>query len=733
MQSDFMAHDGPKPDVGQLIAEFQKCAPLNGTSLLRTDQIRFCRWANQSADGRKRGTDDAPAFPFDGASDTRPMLADRIINERVAILTTSFWRAMFRPKAADDEAGQYAVALADHFVNSVLTAELVREVELAAQYREHYGWFVLHPTWEQKVRLKSQMVTLGDLAVIGQKLAPAFPDNPLLPQLAEAVRSVGLDGDLDKLLVTTVQLIYREFSRGQLGGADMDAEIPPLRDATVKRALRELRDRGKAEVPVPYLAANRPMIRALRPWDEVFVPGDTTSLQEARVIYQREWVTEAELRARVNDREYDKAWVEEAVKQRGKSVTAFWSLPEGVGGSALTGVTAVNQTVTQGLPIEHNYIELLHCVRRTVNEDGVPGVWLTTVHPALRDKYARNELLEYPHGEYPYVEGAREFWCRCFTSSRGVPEVVHTWQNELKGLRDAMIDRTSMTVMPPINEYHTPLGTKYRFGPGVRNTVVQGKEPAFMQMPSGQGMVECLEAMDRLDASVDNYFGLLSEKVPGARTQALQAMMVQGWMLSWSAALQQMVGLAQCYMPDAEFARVTGAPAGWLDSNRDRLGVLAVDLHFDVRELDAELVAAKMELIGTKVLPGDAAGIISRAKLTEMQMRAIDPRWAKELIVSTGEASQKLYNDVKNELAQMFLGNEPQYVENDPTAQAKLQYAQGIIAANPNYQQALAQGGRFAELVQNYVKNLSFSITQQQNQQIGRIGVAPTTKPGGMQ
>ena len=724
MQSDKMAHSGAKPDVAYLITEFQKCAPINGVSLLRTDQVRFCKWAGQTTDGRKRDTKDAPAFPFDGASDTRVMLADQIINERVAILTTSFWRGMFRPKAAETEASQYAVRLADHFVNSELTAELIREVELAAQYREHYGWFVVHTSWEQKVRLKKQEVSLADLAAVGLKLQEAYPDNPLFSQLPAAIRAYG-SSSLDELLLQTVQTIYRLFAREHLGGADMDADIPELRKDTLAKALRELRDEGEAEVPVPYLCRNRPMLRVLRPWDEVFVPGDTTSLQEARVIYQREWVTEAELRARVNDREYDKAWVEEAVKQKGKSVTAFWSLPEGTGGSALTGTTAVNQTITQGLPIEHNYIELLHCVRRTVDADGVPGVWLTTVHPGLRDTWAVNELLEYPHGEYPYVEGAREFWCRCFTSSRGVPEVVYTWQNELKGLRDAMIDRTSMTVMPPINEYHTPLGTKYRFGPGIRNTVVQGKEPAFMQMPSGQGMMECLEAQDRLNAAVDNYFGLLSAKVPPARTQAMQAMMVQNWMLTWSSALQQLVGLAQCYMPDKEFARITGAPEGWLESKRGRFGMLAVDMHFDVRELDPELVAAKLEIIGTKVLPGDAAGIISRAKLTEMQMRAIDPRWAKELIVGQTEASGKLYQDVKNELVQMFAGNEPQYVENDPTAQAKLQYTQAIIAANPNYQQALQQGGRFADLVQNWIKNLTQSVMQEQNKQIGRIGVAP--------
>ena len=93
---------------------------------------------------------------------------------------------------------------------------------------------------------------------------------------------------------------------------------------------------------------------------------------------------------------------------------------------------------------------------------------------------------------------------------------------------------------------------------------------------------------------------------------------------------------------------------------------------------------------------------------------------------SVPEGSQRMYEQVKADIAQMFLGNPPQMVENDPTAQAKLQFAQQIVAANPNYQQALQQqGSRFQKLMEAYAKNLGFSVQQEQNKQIGRIGVSP--------
>jgi hypothetical protein len=84
-----------------------------------------------------------------------------------------------------------------------------------------------------------------------------------------------------------------------------------------------------------------------------------------------------------------------------------------------------------------------------------------------------------------------------------------------------------------------------------------------------------------------------------------------------------------------------------------------------------------------------------------------------------------MFKAVRDDLAQMFLGNEAAYVENDPSAGGKVQFAQQIIGANPTYQEALAQGGRFAELLQKWVVNMTFSVQQQQNKQIGRLGVTP--------
>jgi hypothetical protein len=71
----------------------------------------------------------------------------------------------------------------------------------------------------------------------------------------------------------------------------------------------------------------------------------------------------------------------------------------------------------------------------------------------------------------------------------------------------------------------------------------------------------------------------------------------------------------------------------------------------------------------------------------------------------------------------MAAGNEAQYVENDPTAPMKLQFLNQIVANNPKYQQLMQQDERFRALLENYAKSLQMSVMQQQNAQVGRIGV----------
>jgi hypothetical protein len=88
-----------------------------------------------------------------------------------------------------------------------------------------------------------------------------------------------------------------------------------------------------------------------------------------------------------------------------------------------------------------------------------------------------------------------------------------------------------------------------------------------------------------------------------------------------------------------------------------------------------------------------------------------------------------MYKDVQSDIANMLLGNEAIYTENDPAAQTKMQFVQDIMSKNPKAQAALQQDENFKALFENYVKNIQMSLMQQQNAQIGRLGVNQVNRP----
>ncbi|MBF8281280.1 MAG: hypothetical protein HW378_195 [Anaerolineales bacterium] len=713
-----LVYAGAQPDVDELVRQFALCTPWTGGDWNRVttnEDIRFCRWANQAADFKKHDTDAEAAFPFNGASDSRQPLADAIINELVAISVNAFWRAMVRPKAGATEESNYGVKLLEHLINSVLYQDLLREVELSEQYRQTTGWVIIHPSWRREISLENVEVELDALVALAERMAPEYPDSPLaqLPALI-------LDPTQEDAAAGVLAMLYDHYARQQVMQL-VDVKLPPLRPARLRQAVRELRDEGAASLPIPRVTKNQPCVCALKPWVEVFIPPETTDLQCAGIVFRRQWLSEVQLRALARLEGWNEAWVEQAVKQKGQ-FTAWQMLQSGVTFNSAWTSTQTNE----------DRIEVVWACYRLLDADNVPGVYYTVFHPAFskdaqnRPSLADHGLLDYARGQLPYVAGASENTSRQICWSRGVPEIVASWQREIKCHRDALVDLTSIAVSPPRIEYARAgaLNSKFKFGPNVANTCIPGFEPRLMEIPT-RGAPVAFELMERIEHDVDNHFGRLSEKVLPARQQAKQQMHVNGFLLLWSEVFQQMLGLCQQYLPDAEFAQATGAPQGWLDQRRQTPGALYAELHFDVRELDPDYVMMQLKTVNEAIVPGDVGGVIDRAKFTRLQLRAINPNLARELVADNQAASQRLFEQVKTDVAFMFLGNEPSYTENDPTAQAKLQFAAQIVQANPTYQQGLQQGGRFAELLQSYAKNLQFSVTQEQNKMVGRIGVQP--------
>jgi hypothetical protein len=696
---DKLAMASDAPDIQELISELRRSLYNGGNTveLTDSDDLRYCKWSGQTNDGKKHSENRREgdgAMPFEGASDVRIRLIDRVINEQVALWVNSWKLSKLRVTGltVDDGANAEAMTtLLTHIISCRLRMEARREGELWAQYAHHYGWSAMHITWEQQVGLQPQKIRLEEIDQMAMQLMQEEPDNPAT-RIPEAIRS----GEDDQMVVSMFQSV-----------------MPNVPEEQVSKLIKDLRETGEATIFVESIIKNLPRLTALKPYDEICFPPETIELQKARAIFRRVYMTEVELRSFVKSENWSQEALEEAINTSGN--ISWYTDPNIIPVATLMG----NQQYRN-----RNLIEVIYAYTRQIDESGNLCMYYTIFCPnAKGDLYLKHDKLAYAHNKYPFVELRREHIRKSIMESRGVPELLVTEQAELKAQHDAVRDRTAIETMPPILIKKRIQGIN-RIGPALQLPVTSPDDYRFMDPPRGSpNLAELIIA--QVEKNVANYFGLTHEQVPPQKTQMLQQMSVDGWLNSWAEVYTQLLQLSLQYMPSEELQRITGVNVNL--GATDIANQFDFEVKFDVRDMDNEYVMKKLQSISQFVLPLDSGGTVDRNKLVAKLVEAISPDISKEIILDQQSASQKMYNDVQNDIVKMLMGIEPQYTENDPAAGTKMQYLQDIAGKSPKVQQMAQSDQMTAALMQNYQKNLQMSIMQQQNKQIGRTGVTPVS------
>ena len=693
------------PNIPYLYSEYQRSTQNGGNTanIAENDDIRLARWAGQTDDGKKHSENRMNgdgAFPFEGASDVRCRLVDRTINDLVSMMVTTFDRCQIKVKGtefSDSENSATANVLMSWLLESRIRSEVRKEAELLAQYGTQYGWAGVHVIWEQEMGTRFQTLQMEDIVAMVEKAVQMNPE--------AAIK------DLPAAIMSPEQEDY---------AVDLIMQyLKSVNPKDVKKAVRELRTEGNAKIPETFIAKNQPLIVALKPYDEISFPPETIEIQKARVVFRRTYVTEVELRAMAAIEEWSDEFVQQAVNCMG--MQSQFNDPNLLPAAAL-----INYQVSR----QDNLIELVYAYSRLIDENGIQGIYQTIFCPqAGSEDYASHGLLGYAHNKYPFVIYRRERTRRAIMESRGVPEIAQTDQEEIKAQHDAIRDRTAFTTLPPIL-VKKRLGGINKIAPGVHLPVTSADDYKFMPTPTGDAGT-AFNLIDRVEMNHASYFGLPHPNIMPQKTQTTQQFIINNWLDVWSESFAMVFSLMLQYMQPEEIEAITGKP---LPQNMSSVSnMFDFQVKYDVRELDTNFVIEKLKAITQFVLPLDAGGVIDKNKLVKAAIEAIDPDKAKELIINTGTASQLLYKEIQSDLGLMMLGNEANYVENDPSAATKMQYLQDIMGKNPKAQQAMQQDQHFRAVLENYMKNLQMSVSQQQNKQIGRTGVTPVAEQAGNQ
>lgn len=689
------------PEIPLMLAELQDCLANSG-AIVRQQEIdwrtRMAVWEGQSDDGRKwKEKLGADPMPWNGASDQRVRAVDEVINEQVALMAKAFSQASIQVTSnRGDSMG------ASTLVNYILTwlfkvhlkAEFEREIELYSNWRQQYGHAIMGIYWQQERQMTREQIDLKKM------FSEAEGDPQALTSFALLMEKLA-----DPLAEPEMLDFIRSYS---------DAITP----AKARAVLKDLREVGAAEVPRETLISSLPCWEALRPFIDVFYPVSTPSLQKARWVARVEWISETELRERIDTDDYAQEFVDAAILSKGKvwqghdlALSLNWNL-ERRGGSGFC-------------DDYRDLIQIFHVFRRgTEEKTGVPAIYNTVISPHVVGLCAKHGPSQYKHGRMPFVEGVREHVGRAMSESRSVSEVGRSAQDVMKGQTDARTDYTSIATIPPVIVPPNRGKTRLEFGPGVQHTERRPNEIRWMQPPQGN-LTASVEVERSAQERLDRYFGRFSPTVSPVLSQLLQGHMVNKFLTEVVEMAKQTVQLAQQYLPETTVERITGGHRVPFNLSRDEIqGQFDIAITFDVANLDRATLSEKLDFLD-KVLRMDTQGLIDRAGAVKWALGSYDPALAQALIGDPAAAAANEADDEKKNFTMINAGVEPPMRESGQNFQLRLQTLMGIVQQNPEALKDLQSRPDRQAIWDNRVKHLQFMIQQQQNAATGRTGAEP--------
>ena len=605
-------------------------------------------------------------------------LIDERITRLVSLFMSSLNRANVRafPVESSDIARSKIVSgFLKWMVSSGYIPRFHREMELAANYMLERGIIISYVGWQREDRRFIQEL---DIEQISQ----------MSPEIAMAVQ----EGNSDEELILLLQNVFEGVT-----------------EKRAKKALKDLRKKGTAELPVVRRQVNAPDVKTLAPDGDFFFPTYVTDPQRAPYCFWRTYYTPQELENKVVTDGWDEDFVEYVIeKYRGVNIDSIEREQEGRRSLSLTD----NAYEAEEL------IELCYGYQRLIDEeDGAEGIYCTVFHREfdgneLAPGYAKFELLN-GYEDYPVVVTKLSEDSKRLYDTTTIPSVLRGIQNQVKVERDSRVDRNSLATLPPILH---PVGqAPTDWGPGRMIPYRRKGDLDFAPAPAyNNGSAEMETTLTTL---ADRLVGLDDSPISQVRKQFL----VDKFLSHTAEVLRMAYKCFQRFGPDEVFFRVTGIPdpqvlnKGNPDENFD------IMINFDVLNTDPETVQAKLQqFVALNQL--NANGRLNVDALLDVAAASIDPVMADSVLQPVENAQQQVIKDVTDDLTKIFAGIE--MPARPAGAQIALQTIQQY-SQQPDVAQRLQSDEAFRARMEKYAGQYTFQMQQAQNAQIGRVGTAP--------
>lgn len=692
--------EGGGPDFSTLKYAFQKAVTDSQPYITQTGQnyaTRYAIWGGQSADGKKhsRGPNgQIEPVPWDGASDLRVYLVDNLINDKVAMIMEAVNKASLvaQPVEGNDIKRAKQVSTFMRWMIKTQMPDFDREIELMAQYLQEKGAAVMGQFWETSQEKVLTVIRLTDLQA-------QFPDIDL-QQLLDS-------GDADDYLKSTFEEVY---GVGRAKAAKM---------------LRELTNTGQTTVAIVGRERSYPVMRAFNLDTDLFIPPDTTDIEQATGIYRVQYYTPEKLRSLVNTDGWNKDWVENAIATvKGKMLS-------------VTPIEYMQPMSRSFIYTQQRFTDKIGVVwayQRLSDEDGVPGIYLTIFSPDVppsqggqtwgkHDGYAKYSLYGDNDGRYPFVLYRREYLSRKIHDSRGLPEPIKPLQDTIKAHKDARIDTASYNIMPTI---FYPIGRPIlKWGAGARVPERRPNEYHYGQpIPFDQTTEASLATLTN-DAR--DYAGFArsdsDEQVNPTKNQAE----INKIFSSLAASLRQVWNLFKKYGNEVTYYRVVGVQSD--EATRFERGPDEEDFFFefkyDLRKTDPNYQREQVKWMLELASSADRTGAVDWTEFLQVALESEDPSIAARVLRPAEVGAEAVINEVQEDLTKLWSGIATNVRPNTPPQLAMMTLQNW--SQSPDVVARYQADEAFRERVDVYTQQVQMLGEQQQNKQIGRLGAVQPT------
>jgi len=633
-------------------------------------------WPGKSRDHRKHGSD---AFPWEGASDMEAHTIDERITRLVSLFMSSLDRSNVRayPVESNDMAQSQVVS---SFLKWMTTSGYIprfkKEMELGANYLLERGMLITYVGWHREDRTYLQKL---NLAQIGQ----------MNPDIYRAIE----EGNRDDELTSLMQQVF-----------------PTASPKRIKKALKELRKGGEAELPIIRRQIDAPEVKTLAPDGDFFFPPYVTDPQRAPFCFWRTYYTPQELQNKVITDGWDEDFVEYIIEHyRGVNIYSVEREQEGQRSIGLT---------DRGYQADE-LVEIVYGYQRLIDpEDGSEGIYQTVFHREFDGDgetpgYAKFELMN-GYEDYPVVVTKLSEDSKRLYDVQTIPDLLRGIQNQVKVERDSRIDRNSIATLPPILH---PVGqAPTDWGPG--RMIPYRRKGDFDFAPTPPPPTGSIEIEKTMEAQADRLCGLdETSQISQIRKQFL----VNKFLQHSAEVIRMAYKCFQRFGPDSIFFRVTGVPDAQRFNKGDADDNFDININYDILNTDPETSEKKLQAM-VSLTQLDRSGRINLQNLLDIAANSIDPVLADAVLQPAEAAQQQIVKDVTDDLAKIFAGIE---MPARPTgAQVAMQVIQQYTA-QPDVAQRAQQDEAFAARLQKYAGQYTFQMQQMQNAEIGKLGTAP--------